>query len=360
MARPLHLLTGLAMLAALALPWTAAGADGLAGKAGPAAHRFGIIGPIFAGADGRSGGIGESHLKQALADENDAALDFVVVTGIKGVEEPCSDRLYARRRELLEQARRPLIMLPSASDWSECKNSAGRSQAIERLNRLRELFYGEPRSLGLHKLALTRLSASAKFRSYGENAHWQVGDVLYATVNLPANNNHYRPEAGRNSEFEDRLVANRFWLNRLFAMAKREKLAAVVLFSEGDVKALTQRTGLRALLERASSREDGFDEPRRQIAARAARYPGKVLLVDTDPAAPKATPAIEWRGHLGHLSVGSRAVEVTVAPGTAALFTVQAAAQPADRQEQGQGGRRRTGERAAERDGARQNTKANR
>jgi hypothetical protein len=289
-------------------------------KAEPERHQFGIIGHSFHESDG------EARLKQAIADESEAALAFVVVTGIKSVAEPCSDRLYARRREILEDAKRPLIMLPSSSDWAECKNSAGRSVAIERLNRLRELFYGEPVSLGVRKLPLTRLSASAKFRSYGENAHWQVGSVLYATVNLPANNNHYRPEAGRNSEFEDRLVANRFWLNRLFAMAKREKLDAVVLFSEGDVKALTQRSGLRALLERATTKADGFDGPRRQIATLAAKYGGRVLLVDTDPTAPKAAPAIEWRGKLGHLSLGSQAVEVTVAPGKGQMFTLQGAA----------------------------------
>jgi len=316
----------LAAAALLVLACAPASAQSAARKAAPAAvkaeperHQFGIIGHSFHAADG------EARLKQAIADESETALAFVVVTGIKSVEEPCSDRLYARRRDILEDARRPLIMLPSNTDWSECKNSAGRSVAIERLNRLRELFYGEPVSLGVRKLPLTRLSASAKFRSYGENAHWQVGSVLYATVNLPANNNHYRPEAGRNSEFEDRLVANRFWLNRLFAMAKREKLDAVVLFSEGDVKALTERSGLRALLERATTKADGFDEPRRQIATLAAKYGGKVLLVDTDSNA-KAAPAIEWRGKLGHLSLGSQAVEVTVAPGKGQMFTLQGAA----------------------------------
>ena len=283
-------------------------------------HQFGVIGHSF-----HNGG-GEAKLKQAIADESESALAFVVVTGIKGADEPCSDKLYARRRELFDDARRPLIVLPSASDWSECKNAAGRPVAIERLNRLREVFYSEPVSLGTHKLPLTRLSASAKFRSYAENAHWQIGDVLYATVNLPANNNHYRPEAGRNSEFEDRMVANRFWLNRLFAMARREKLDAVVLFSEADVKALTQPTGLRALLARSSSKQDGFDEPRRQIATLAAKFQGKVLLIDTDAARKGSEPAIEWRGNLGHLSLGSGAVEVKVTPGANASFTLKNAA----------------------------------
>jgi hypothetical protein len=294
--------------------------EAAADKPDPDRHQFGIIGHNFHGKDG------EAQLKQAILDESESALAFVVVTGIKGEDEPCSDRLYARRRDILDEAKRPLIVLPSATDWSECKNPAGRSVAIERLNRLRELLYGEPVSMGVRKIPLTRLSSSAKFRSYAENAHWQVGGVLYATINLPANNNHYRPEAGRNSEFEDRMVANRFWLNRLFAMAKREKLEAVVLFSEGDVKALAERSALRALLDRASSKADGFDEPRRQIATLSAKYGGKVLLVDTDLTKPKAVPAIEWRGKLGHLSLGSQAVEVTVAPGTAQLFSLQGAA----------------------------------
>jgi hypothetical protein len=311
MARPLQLAAAcLAALAVHGAPLAAPGKDA-------ASHQFGVIGHSF-----HNGG-GEARLKRAIADESEPALAFVVVTGIKGADEPCSDKLYEKRRQMFDDARRPMIVAPAASDWSECRNSAGRSVAIERLNRLRELFFSEPASLGMHKLALTRLSASPRFRSYAENAHWEVGEVLYATVNLPANNNHYRPEAGRNSEYEDRLVANRFWLNRLFAMARREKLDAIVLFSEGDVKALTQPTGLRALLGRASSRLDGFDEPRRQIATLAQKFPGKVLLIDTNSGSKAGTPKIEWRANLGHLSLGSEAVEVKVTPGAAAPFTLK-------------------------------------
>jgi hypothetical protein len=309
-----------AQLAAVLLAALAVHGTPLAAPKNTDRHQFGVIGHSF-----HDGG-GEAKLKRAIADEGEAALAFVVVTGIKGEKEPCSDKLYEKRREMFDDARRPIIVVPAASDWSECKNSSGRSIAIERLNRLRELFFSEATSLGTHKLTVTRLSASPRFRSYGENSHWQVGEVLYATVNLPANNNHYRPEAGRNSEFEDRVVANRFWLSRLFAMARREKLDAIVLFSEGDVKALTQPTGLRALLNRGNSKLDGFDGPRRQIASLSAQFPGKVLLIDTDSARKGSAPAIEWRGNLGHLSLGSEAVEVKVTPGAGSLFTLKNAA----------------------------------
>jgi hypothetical protein len=276
-------------------------------------HRFAIVGHGFT--DG-----GEKRLKQALRDNDDDDVAFLVVTGIKGANEPCTDKLYQKRRELIDDARRPVVGLPAGSDWAECRNSAGRSDAIERLNRIRELFYGEPDTLGARKLALTRQSMSPRFRSYAENAHWSVGKVLYATVNMPANNNHYLNEAGRNSEYEDRLVANRFWLNRLFAIARRDKLEALVLFSEGNVKPLSQPTGLRALLRSAAPDNDGFAEPRRLILSLAQKFPGKVLLVDGTRV--RAKPVIEWRGNVGHLAAGADALEVVVDPAAKTLFKV--------------------------------------
>jgi len=279
-------------------------------------HRFAVIGHGFAD-------MGDSHLKRAIEETGDKEVAFVVVTGIKGGNENCSDKLYQKRRELIADAPRPMIMLPAGSDWTECKNSAGRTDAIERLNRLRELFYAEPNSLGERKLALTRQSMSPRWRSYAENAHWAVGKVLYATVNMPADNNHYLTAAGRNSEYEDRLVANRYWLNRLFAIARRDKLEAVVLFSEGDVKALSQPTGLRALLRAAMPENDGFAETRRQVLALAQKFPGKVLLVDSARLPKGAKPAIEWRENVGHLSVGAQAVEVEADPASKDLFKVE-------------------------------------
>ncbi|KFI06896.1 hypothetical protein [Massilia sp. BSC265] len=280
------------------------------------AHRFAVVGH-------RAAQGGEEALKEVLLDAKDEDLAFLVVNGIKSEQETCRDSVYQQRRALFDKARRPVILSLSGDDWTGCRNSAGRTNAIERLNRLRELFYGEPESLGKDKLALTRLSSSPRFRSYAENAHWQVGKVLYATINLPAANNHYLPAAGRNSEYEDRTVANRFWLNRLFAIAKQDKVDAVVLFAEGNMQPLLQpANGLRALLQRAPAIQDGFAETRRQLQQRAANFKGRVLVVDSAGLPKEARPAIEWRGNLGHLSVGAHAVEVRVAGKGDKLFSL--------------------------------------
>ena len=278
------------------------------------ALRFGVIGHSF-----RSGP-DDTILRQAIKQTDHAKLAFVVVGGIKAEGEACSDKLYARRMELLEDSQRPLVLSLAAGDWSGCKNSLGKSNAIERLNRLRELFFADDNSLGARKITLSRLSSSAKFRSYAENAHWEAGRVLFATVNLPANNNHFLPEAGRNSEFEDRLVANRAWLQRLFAMAQRKKLDGIVLFSDGDVGVQTQQG--KSLLPSFDTKQDGFAGTRRQILALSKKFSGKVLLVDTESGKNPAPPAIAWRDNLGHISVNADWVGFSVHPGRTPLFDI--------------------------------------
>lgn len=303
-----------ALLALLSLAPAWPGAGGAAARAGSGAFRFGVIGHAF------QHGPDDAVLARAIAATNRAGLAFVVATGVKAGEESCGDKLYNRRRDLLNASGPPMIVALAASDWSDCRNSQGKSAAIERLGRLRDVFFADSMSLGNRKIALTRLSSSASFRGYAENALWEHGHVLFATINLPANNNHFLPEAGRNSEFEDRLVANRAWLKRLFAMAQQHKLDGLALFSDGDVGALEPHRLAPGL------RQDGFAEVRRQIAALARGYAGKVLLVDTQGQDGKDGAAIAWRDNIGHLSLRAPWVEIAVDPGGPALFAVRAAA----------------------------------
>jgi hypothetical protein len=272
---------------------------------------------------------GDEDLRRAIARADREKPAVVVAAGIKAASEPCSDKLYQQRRALFNRSDQPLVLVLSGSDWTECRNSAGRSNAIERLNRIRELYFDGQETLGGRKLDLSRQSTITKFRSYAENAHWEMQGVLFATLNLPARNNHYLLEAGRNSEYEDRLVANRAWLQRRFGLAKRKKLAALVLFTDGDVRAhIEQRF---SLLSGFTSKQDGFAETRRLIRTLAAKYPGKVLLVDMngEPAA-KGDPApgqVTWRDNLGHVTLRGDWHEVEVTPGAESLFVLHEDAQ---------------------------------
>jgi hypothetical protein len=282
----------------------------------PAAEfSFGVIGQAFI-ANKANAAAAEGALRGALAESDADNLAFVVVNGIKTAAEPCSDQLYTERRGILDAAQNGVIMSLAANDWVTCKNRDGKSAAIERLNQIRELFYDGEMTFGASKLDLIRQSATPKFREYAENARWEFGEILFATVNLPANNNHYRSDGGRNGEYEDRLIANRNWLQRLFAIAKNKKLAGIVLFCDGDP--------LSPLLQRAPElrgQPDGFNEVRQLLTTLSAKYAGHVLLVHSQRiGAPRRD--IVWSGKLGTLASDANWSKIDVDTARPAVFSV--------------------------------------
>ena len=273
---------------------------------------FGVIGHTF-GND-----TGDADLKRAIAEANRSDPAFVLSTGIKSYAEACSDRLYEERRALMDASERPLILLLAGSDWTDCRASNGRSSALERLNRIRELYFADNESLGAKHLGVSRQSSIPKFRSYAEHMHWERDKILFATINLPAKNNHYRFEAGRNIEYEDRMVANRAWLQRLFTWAKRRKLDAIVLVSDGEIGAHIEQ----GFFSRLAAKKDGFTETRRIVRTLAEKFPGKVLLIDSQKTPGGKAPSIEWSGNIGHVGLAAEWAEIRVAPGSATLFTL--------------------------------------
>ncbi len=283
-----------------------------AAAAQPADMSFGVIGHTFRKA------ADEALLRQAISESDADNLGFVVVNGIKSASEPCSDALYEKRLTMLSRAKNGVVLSLAGSDWSDCKRDNGRSAAMERLTRMRDVYFQDEMSFGETRLILTRQSTSTKFRSYAENARWDMGNVVFATVNLPAPNNHYLTDAGRNGEFEDRLIANRYWLERTFTYATREKRAGVVLFSDGNPGLHSGRTSARG----PDGGRDGFVEIRRQIVALAAAFPGKVLVVHGGTAArSSAAPAIVWRGNLGDIEVANGWARLNVSQFSPTLFS---------------------------------------
>ena len=299
-SRLMHLLS---LTAALALNCSVALAD-------TTSFSFGVIAHAF-----RSDS-DETTLRNAITETDADNLAFVVANGIKAGSEPCSDKLYSQRKTLLSSAKNGLIVSLSASDWVACRTAADRSAAIERLNRVRDLFFSDEFSFGDSKIPLIRQSTSPKFHSYVENARWEIGNVVFATINLPASNNHYMAEGGRNSEFEDRQIANREWLQRIFLNATQKKADAVVLFCDGDPLA-TQRHRVFDF----NVKRDGFAEIRQRISAHAGQFGGKVLIIHGPHGAdaPSST-TIVWQRNLGDLEVSGSWLKVNVDPANPKLF----------------------------------------
>jgi hypothetical protein len=272
--------------------------------AGETGFRFGVLAHA-AGAD-------DQRLAAALAASDADNLAFVVVNGLKAAAEPCSDRLYARRADLLQRAQNGVIVSLAASDWTECRGANGRPAAVSRLALLRDTLFVDEFSLGASRIPVIRQSTNPRFRSYVENARWELGEMMFATVNLPANNNNYLTDAGRNSEFEDRTVANREWLQRIFVHARQKKMKGIVLFCDAN-----------PLVPQRQYRRDGYLEIRRQLASLAGGFDGRVLIVYAEADKP-ASSAIRWQGRLGELNAGSGAVSVAVEPDAPWFLLAQA------------------------------------
>lgn len=267
--RPLswpRLLLAAALACAAMAPAAAATTNAESGYAARQGFAFALLGSVPAH-DGD-----ETAVAQMLAQFG-TETDLAIHTGnIKGRGERCDDKTYARRHALLDGSPVPLVLVPGEHDWAECdRPAAGQFGPVERLNRLRELFFDPDDSLGMLKLNLQRQSETARFRGYPENARWEYGDVLFVTLNVPGNQNNYRTGAGRNGEYEERIQADTSWLRQAFATATRLKARGLVLAFSADPHFEGRHTLAGGVDPYAALKVD--------LARLAAKYAGQVLVV---------------------------------------------------------------------------------
>jgi len=219
----------------------------------------------------------EPAVANLLQSIDSSTASFTIHLGdIKGLDESCSDGLFETRKTLFENAAKPVVVLPGYNDWVACATTGETgSDAEEHLGRLRELFDGENAALGQQSMTLTRQSVMRRFRGYAENVRWQFGRILFIGLNVPGVNNDYRFAAGRNGEFEDRVIANRVWLERAFRLAETRHLPGVVVAFQGDPEF---QHPLRPPDRRLNHR-DGFYELKSQLRDLTSHYHGEVLVL---------------------------------------------------------------------------------
>ncbi len=194
---------------------------------------------------------------------------FVVHVGdFKNGSTSCGDAVFAQRKEMFAASRHALIYVPGDNDWTDCwRLFAGQYNPLERLARLRELFFSRPLSLGMHPLALTRQSDAAAAPRYPEHTRWMHANVVFASFNLPGGDNNLTRMP---QEHAQRDAAARDWLKQAFAAARRGKsLGLVVLIHANPFRmSLHPRRGFVDFME--------------LLAAETVKFDGQVLLVHGD------------------------------------------------------------------------------
>ncbi|CAG4892455.1 hypothetical protein [Paraburkholderia saeva] len=266
---------------AIALACSVIGAQPVAAYAAGSRYAFAVIsGTLESPAD--------EAPTQRLLDTigRDSNVSFIVYDGnLKGARETCNDALYERRQTLLEAARPALIFVAGQHDWADCGTApAGSYDPVERLDLLRQTVFADASSMGQNPVALTRESEVSRFHPYRENVRWQVEDTVFLALNVPSPNNHYLNAGGRNGEFEDRVVANAFWLEHAAEFAKRRGARAIVVFMQGDPDPERyERPDRFAWLRFArNQRRDGYLELKRSLVKLAQTFRGPILVVHHD------------------------------------------------------------------------------
>lgn len=211
-----------------------------------------------------------------------------------GTQAGCSDETFAARRAALDGAPVPVLTIPGATDWVDCgRPEAGDFDPRERLLRWRELFTLTNTAFGSPTLRVVRQSDMSRYAEFSENTRWEYGSALFVGINLPGGNNDFRVAGGRNGEFEDRIIANRVWLERAFGLAQTRHLPALVIAVEGDPH---WHQPLRPPDRRLSTR-DGYFEFKVHVRDLAARFHGEVLVIHAGEGRPTLTePVAEPNG----------------------------------------------------------------
>jgi len=277
-------------LAALA-PLGLAVVPGPARAAAPAPASFALIGDVPYGS-------GEETKLARVIDAINAShaaggVQWVVHTGdVKRSRERCDDRLLQRRFDLFRRLVPPFVITPGDNDWTDCHRvPSGRYLPVERLARLRQIFYPRPglSSAGRAEPVLTQALAPGQadaHRAHVENQCWSFAGVTMATVHVVGSHNGLepwddldpadredRPRPDRLADFKAREAAAVAWIDTAFDHAQAHGHAGVVI-------AMQANPGLHRTARDPARR--GFNQVLDRLTRRAAAFGRPVLLAHGD------------------------------------------------------------------------------
>jgi hypothetical protein len=165
-----------------------------------------------------------------VADMNSHPLAFVTHAGdFKDPLPACTDAVFEKARTAFNKSTAPFVYTPGDNEWMNCNemsNVSNQMDPIERLAKLREMFFAQNQSLGATPMPLD----TQRQDGYPENARWTKEGVVFATINAPGpNDNVPNPD-----ESNARRPANVAWLNAAFDHAEAIGAAGVMIIWQAN------------------------------------------------------------------------------------------------------------------------------
>ncbi len=169
---------------------------------------------------------------------------FVVHVGDfkAGGNSPCTDALFEKRKAQFDASRHPFIYTPGDNEWTDCRRpSNGAADPIERLARLRQVFFPDAWSLGRERIATAFQGECIESRdgactcpAHPENRQWTRSAVRFVTLNIPGSDNNVGFDRANDEEARCRNEANRRWLERAVAERAGDDIRALVVLIQAD------------------------------------------------------------------------------------------------------------------------------
>jgi hypothetical protein len=204
----------------------------------PGAFRFAVMG------DTPYNDAEEKAFVAMLARLDREPIAFAIHVGdIKaGGDSPCTDALYLERKADFDRSLHPIVLTPGDKDWTDCRRkSNGAMDPIERLARLREIFFATPVALGRGALALRAQShciapvlPQCGCAAHPENRLWTYDRVTFVTLDVPGSDDNVGYDERNDREALCREEANRQWLDAAVHEVDSRKALALVIAIQAD------------------------------------------------------------------------------------------------------------------------------
>ncbi|MBO6558476.1 MAG: metallophosphoesterase [Pseudomonadales bacterium] len=207
---------------------------------------------------------------------NDSGADWVIHLGdMKSGGGSCADEELQRVFDINQQFEIPFALTPGDNDWFDCeRESAGGFDRLERLDKLREIFYSKPPAL-----PIVSQSTSETYGDFVENVYWLDDQVMFATVHLVGLDGS---EGGVSLHLDVENAAIE-WLNTLFDAAIAANAKGIFVAMHADIYPFSGDPGwLKFVCGACAEVRPLYERFHEALLAQSRRYTRPIMLAMGD------------------------------------------------------------------------------
>lgn len=189
----------------------------------------------------------ENDFPNVIAAMNRTDLAFVVHIGDfqadpreyyrqpQNIALPCTDETFKTALDLFQTSIHPFVVTPGDNDWTDCHFVKERKfEPLERLEKVRAMFYREGRSLGQRTMPVISQAQDRRFARFRENLRWSIGGVTFVTLHTVGSNDNFGRTPEMDAEHTERTAANIAWMKHAFDSARADNSLGLVIFTQAN------------------------------------------------------------------------------------------------------------------------------